>query len=76
MIELRGMAKRYGDRTVVDDLSFRVEPGAVIDPGAVIRARAEGIDGGLQRLRAEHDAQRRRVGVDRFARAGLSSYRA
>jgi ABC-2 type transport system ATP-binding protein len=29
MIEVRGLTKRYGDRAVVDDLSFRVEPGAV-----------------------------------------------
>ena len=29
MIEVRGLTKCYGDRTVVDDLSFRVEPGAV-----------------------------------------------
>src|SRR6266545_757227 len=29
MIEVRGLTKRYGDRTAVDDLTFRVEPGAV-----------------------------------------------
>ena len=29
MIEVRGLTKRYGDRNAVDDLSFRVEPGAV-----------------------------------------------
>ncbi|MFF2806096.1 ABC transporter ATP-binding protein [Streptomyces sp. NPDC058000] len=29
MIDLQGLTKRYGDRTAVDDLTFRVEPGAV-----------------------------------------------
>jgi ABC-2 type transport system ATP-binding protein len=29
MIEVRGLTKRYGDRNVVNDLTFRVEPGAV-----------------------------------------------
>jgi ABC-2 type transport system ATP-binding protein len=29
MIEVRGLTKRYGERAVVDDLSFRVEPGVV-----------------------------------------------
>jgi ABC-2 type transport system ATP-binding protein len=29
MIEVRGLTKRYGDRKVVNDLTFRVEPGAV-----------------------------------------------
>jgi ABC-2 type transport system ATP-binding protein len=29
MIEVRGLTKRYCDRTVVDDLTFRVLPGAV-----------------------------------------------
>ena len=28
-IEIEHLAKRYGDRTVVDDLSFTVEPGRV-----------------------------------------------
>jgi ABC-2 type transport system ATP-binding protein len=29
MIEVRGLTKRYGRRTVVDDLSFQVKPGVV-----------------------------------------------
>jgi ABC-2 type transport system ATP-binding protein len=29
MIEARGLTKRYGDTTAVDDLSFRVEPGRI-----------------------------------------------
>lgn len=29
MIEIRGLTKRYGSTTAVDDLSFRVEPGRV-----------------------------------------------
>jgi ABC-2 type transport system ATP-binding protein len=29
MIELRGLTKRYGDKTAVDDLSFNVRPGVV-----------------------------------------------
>ena len=29
MIEVRRLTKRYGPRTVVDQLTFRVEPGAV-----------------------------------------------
>jgi ABC-2 type transport system ATP-binding protein len=29
MIEARGLTKRYGDKTAVDDLSFTVRPGAV-----------------------------------------------
>ncbi len=29
MIEVRGLTKRYGNRAVVDDLTFRVRPGAV-----------------------------------------------
>ncbi len=29
MIEVRGLTKRYGDVTAVDDLSFDVEPGKV-----------------------------------------------
>ena len=29
MIEARGLTKRYGDKTVVDDLSFVVRPGIV-----------------------------------------------
>ncbi|MDQ0993094.1 ABC transporter ATP-binding protein [Streptomyces sp. V3I7] len=29
MIELDGLTKRYGEKTAVDDLSFRVEPGVV-----------------------------------------------
>jgi ABC-2 type transport system ATP-binding protein len=29
MIEVRGLTKYYGDRNVVNDLTFRVEPGAV-----------------------------------------------
>ena len=29
MIELHGLTKRYGDKTVVDDLTFTVEPGVV-----------------------------------------------
>ncbi|SDQ62584.1 ABC transporter ATP-binding protein [Quadrisphaera sp. DSM 44207] len=29
MIEVRGLTKRYGDKTAVDDLSFTVRPGAI-----------------------------------------------
>ncbi|HZZ52654.1 MAG TPA: ATP-binding cassette domain-containing protein, partial [Trebonia sp.] len=29
MIEVRGLTKRYGDKTAVSDLSFGVEPGKV-----------------------------------------------
>src|SRR5712691_9636411 len=29
MIEARGLTKRYGDKTAVDDLSFTVRPGVV-----------------------------------------------
>lgn len=29
MIDVRGLTKRYGDRNVIKDLTFRVEPGAV-----------------------------------------------
>ena len=29
MIEARGLSKKYGDKTVVDDLSFTVKPGIV-----------------------------------------------
>ncbi|CAA9269677.1 MAG: hypothetical protein AVDCRST_MAG57-3041, partial [uncultured Blastococcus sp.] len=27
MIELHGLTKRYGDKTVVDDLTFTIAPG-------------------------------------------------
>jgi ABC-2 type transport system ATP-binding protein len=29
MIEARGLAKRYGDKTAVDGLSFAIRPGMV-----------------------------------------------
>ena len=29
MITVSGLTKRYGDRTVVDDVSFTLEPGTV-----------------------------------------------
>ena len=36
MIEVRGLTKRYGNRTVVDDLSFEVKPG--VDSFSIYRA--------------------------------------
>ena len=32
MIETSQLTKRYGDFTAVDGISFRVEPGQVLDP--------------------------------------------
>ncbi len=29
MIEVQGLTRRYGDKTVVDDLTFTVQPGTV-----------------------------------------------
>ena len=29
MIDVRGLTRRYGDKTVVDDLTFTVQPGVV-----------------------------------------------
>jgi ABC-2 type transport system ATP-binding protein len=77
VIELHALTKRYGDRTVVDDLTFTVEPGAVtgfLGPNGAGKSTTmrmlvglEAPDGGRSAINgrpyAEHAAPVHEIGV-------------
>ncbi|MEV5827256.1 ATP-binding cassette domain-containing protein [Spirillospora sp. NPDC052242] len=77
MIEVRGLTKRYGRKTAVDDLSFTVEPGRVtgfLGPNGAGKSTTMRVIAGLDaptrgtatvngRRHAEHTAPMREIGV-------------
>lgn len=83
MIEARGLTKRYGDKTAVDDLSFTVRPGVVtgfLGPNGAGKSTTMRMIVGLDaptsgtvtvngRPYAEHEAPLREVGALLEARA-------
>ena len=63
MITVSGLTKKYGDRTVVDDVSFDLEPGTVtgfLGPNGAGKTTTMRMITGLVPASAGHGAGRRR----------------